>query len=155
MLFLVAAFFRLNKENTGDKKRKMKLKEFERLLKNPEWEKEFGEGELTEINFCNEYVLDFHHGTDGHNRMMIIAKMAVLLDMMEDHLGLQRTEEDTVMISIGKVKDGINPGNKVVGHTLYLENGTFISFRGRAWLAREIFENLIAEKAERRQKDNL
>lgn len=54
----------------------------------------------------------------------------------------------TQIISIGKVNEGIEVENKVFGNTLYLKNGTFISFPGGAWLAKEIFENLtqIAEK---------
>ncbi len=55
-----------------------------RLLKEPEWEKKFSERERKEIDFCCEYVDTYNHGTDGHLVRTIVARMAVLLDMMED-----------------------------------------------------------------------
>lgn len=37
---------------------------------------EFTERELMEIKFALMYVEEFLHGTDGHNRLMLIAKLA-------------------------------------------------------------------------------
>ena len=33
-----------------------------------------------EIAFARLYASDFRHGTDGHNRLLIIAKLAELLE---------------------------------------------------------------------------
>jgi hypothetical protein len=44
------------------------------------WETHLNERELKEVNFCREYAKNFAHGTDGHSRLMLIAKMAELLD---------------------------------------------------------------------------
>ena len=41
----------------------------------------FDERQIKEINFDRIYAEGFHHGTDGHNMRMIIAKMAELLDL--------------------------------------------------------------------------
>lgn len=41
---------------------------------------EFDERQKSQINFSRLYAADYHHGADGHNNMMIIAKMADLLD---------------------------------------------------------------------------
>ena len=41
----------------------------------------FDEHQIKEINFDRIYAEAFHHGTDGHNMRMIIAKMAELLDL--------------------------------------------------------------------------
>lgn len=57
-----------------------------RLLENPEWEKKFSERERKEIDFCCEYAETYNHGTDGHLVRTIVAKMVVILDMMEDNI---------------------------------------------------------------------
>lgn len=44
------------------------------------WRIHFDERQRKEIAFAQLYARDFHHGTSGHNDMMIIAKMAELLD---------------------------------------------------------------------------
>ncbi len=50
----------------------------------PAWEIEkFDERQRKEIELCRIYARDFHHGTDGHNAKMIIARMAELLDNFE------------------------------------------------------------------------
>lgn len=43
-----------------------------------------------EIELSMLYARDFHHGTDGHNAKMLIAKMAQMLDAMQGHI----TSED-------------------------------------------------------------
>lgn len=37
----------------------------------------------TQISFSRIYADDFHHGADGHNNMLIIAKLADKLDEYE------------------------------------------------------------------------
>lgn len=44
------------------------------------WETHFDYRELQEIEFARTYVRDFGHGTDGHIRLTIMARMADLLD---------------------------------------------------------------------------
>jgi hypothetical protein len=44
----------------------------------------FNERERAEIRFDCLYAERFHHGTDGHNAKMIIAKLAALLDFHFD-----------------------------------------------------------------------
>jgi hypothetical protein len=44
----------------------------------------FNERERAEIRFSILYAQRFHHGTDGHNAKMIIAKLAELLDFHWD-----------------------------------------------------------------------
>lgn len=49
-----------------------------------DWHQNFDERQLNEICFALLYLTAFGHGTDGHNRLMIIAKMAELLDKKEN-----------------------------------------------------------------------
>lgn len=51
------------------------------------WEQEFDERARKEITFSRLYAADFHHGTEGHNAKLIIAKMAELLDLTETPQG--------------------------------------------------------------------
>jgi hypothetical protein len=48
-------------------------------MKKP-WETHLNERELKEVNFCREYARNYSHGTDGHSRMIVISKLADLLD---------------------------------------------------------------------------
>lgn len=50
---------------------------------NPQWFDEFDERQQQQIRFSRLYAREFHHGANGHNDMMIIAKMAELLDELE------------------------------------------------------------------------
>ena len=50
------------------------------------WRSLFDERQLKEIDLAVIYARDFHHGTTGHNALMIIAKMAALLDLGESTL---------------------------------------------------------------------
>ena len=43
----------------------------------------FTERELNEIIFCRTYVAKFNHGTDGHNRMVVVTK---LYELVKRHL---------------------------------------------------------------------
>lgn len=44
------------------------------------WKQFFTERELKEIEFCWLYLRDYHHGTNGHNERVIIAKFAALME---------------------------------------------------------------------------
>ena len=50
------------------------------------WRKFVDERQLKEINFDIIYAADFSHGTDGHNARLIIAKMAELLDLVQENV---------------------------------------------------------------------
>ncbi len=48
------------------------------LSVNDGWLGYFDERQQAQIRFACLYAKDFHHGADGHNNMMIIAKMVEL-----------------------------------------------------------------------------
>jgi hypothetical protein len=45
-----------------------------------EWMKELDDRQRKEVEFARLYAGQFGHGTDGHNRLLLIAKLATLLD---------------------------------------------------------------------------
>lgn len=47
------------------------------------YNKVFTERELKEISFCKQYAMQYAHGTSGHHRMMIIAKLSMMLDVLD------------------------------------------------------------------------
>lgn len=49
----------------------------------PEWEKQLDDRQRAEIAFAKMYAKNFAHGTDGHHRLTIIARLAELLDHYE------------------------------------------------------------------------
>jgi len=44
------------------------------------WLDKLDEREQKQVEFAKLYARDFYHGANGHNDLMIIAKMAALLD---------------------------------------------------------------------------
>ena len=44
------------------------------------WAEQLDARQLKEIEFARIYAKDFAHGTDGHHRLLLIAKLADLLD---------------------------------------------------------------------------
>lgn len=44
------------------------------------WRDQLDERQRKEVEFASLYAKDFGHGTDGHNRLLLIAKLATLLD---------------------------------------------------------------------------
>jgi len=48
------------------------------------WEAHLDERELKETELAMLYAVEFHHGTDGHNRLMLIAKLTSLVNVYED-----------------------------------------------------------------------
>jgi hypothetical protein len=49
-----------------------------------EWLKELDERQRKEVEFALIYADGFAHGTDGHNRLLLIAKLARMLDEAEN-----------------------------------------------------------------------
>ena len=45
-----------------------------------DWRDYLDERELKEVGLASVYAKDFAHGTAGHNRLMLIAKMTKILD---------------------------------------------------------------------------
>lgn len=45
----------------------------------------FSERDVKEIGFARLYVRDFAHGTDGHNRLLIISRLADVLENRTQH----------------------------------------------------------------------
>ena len=54
----------------------------------PEWLRDFTDRERDEIKFAQVYAVTFAHGTDGHSRLILIAKLADKLNRSE----LMRTD---------------------------------------------------------------
>lgn len=48
------------------------------------WKSNFDIRELKEIQFCRVYKKQFAHGSMGHNIRIIVAKMADILDELEE-----------------------------------------------------------------------
>lgn len=51
---------------------------------NDGWAGHLDERQLSQVRFSIIYARDFHHGADGHNNMMIIAKLVELLGGLTD-----------------------------------------------------------------------
>lgn len=45
-----------------------------------DWMSQLDERQQAEVRFAKEYAATYHHGTDGHHRLMLIAKMAWMMD---------------------------------------------------------------------------
>jgi hypothetical protein len=61
-----------------------------------EWFKRLDKRQQNEVVFARIYKDEFGHGTDGHNRLTLIATMAEMLDELEDTLttGEEAGEEE-------------------------------------------------------------
>lgn len=46
----------------------------------PIWTDELDDRQQKELDFARTYAQSYHHGTDGHSRLMLIARLAELLD---------------------------------------------------------------------------
>lgn len=47
------------------------------------WKDVFDERQLKDIAFCQVYAKNFGHGADGHNRMLVVAKMVEVILRLE------------------------------------------------------------------------
>jgi hypothetical protein len=56
------------------------------------WFNLIDERQQKEVNFARVYAADFKHGTDGHNRLLLIDKMAAMLDEQEQRMNQLETE---------------------------------------------------------------
>lgn len=66
----------------------------------PEWLRDFTDRERDEIKFAQVYAIQFAHGTDGHSRLILIAKLADKLNTSElMRLDPQALEPDTTKTS--------------------------------------------------------
>lgn len=52
-------------------------------MNEPEWLAGFTEREKREIDLACLYARDFAHGTDGHGRLLLIAKLVAVIKQME------------------------------------------------------------------------
>lgn len=59
-------------------------KEFQQMLadNNGNWRELLNERENQEIVFATIYAAKFHHGTAEHNRLMLIAKLTMILQAL-------------------------------------------------------------------------
>jgi hypothetical protein len=48
-----------------------------------EWQKLLDERQKKELDLAILYAHDFHHGTTGHNQLMLIAALAEMLNCVE------------------------------------------------------------------------
>jgi len=44
------------------------------------------ERQRKEVSFARDYALNFKHGTAGHTRLLLIAKLADMIDIMESNI---------------------------------------------------------------------
>ena len=58
------------------------------------WTDQLDERQQKELALARTYARDFHHGTDGHSRLMLIARLAELLDAAQ-----QATAEDLYAVA--------------------------------------------------------
>lgn len=47
------------------------------------WQSALDERQKKEVKFATMYATDYVHGTDGHTRLLLVAKLAKLLDEAE------------------------------------------------------------------------
>lgn len=58
------------------------------------WKTHFTDRQKKEIAFCVDYAKKYNHGTDGHIRLVLIAKMAELLDQGLVPITLEKPDEN-------------------------------------------------------------
>ena len=58
-----------------------------------DWKAQFDERQRAEISLAKTYLKLYNHGTTGHQRMVIIAKMAQLLDDQDPSVAQDPTTE--------------------------------------------------------------
>ena len=47
------------------------------------WLEQLTEREAKEVDFAQMYANHYSHGTDGHNRLLLISKLAHMIDSLE------------------------------------------------------------------------
>lgn len=48
------------------------------------WKVQLTDRERKEVEFCQQYAQNFNHGTDGHSRMLVVARLAQIIDGLID-----------------------------------------------------------------------
>jgi hypothetical protein len=66
----------------------------------PEWQANLPVREIAEIAFAREYAKNYRHGTTGHNQLMLISKMAGLIDWLDSEL--RQTQEELKKLEGGE-----------------------------------------------------
>lgn len=73
-----------------DKQVRDSVKDYE-----PRWSRNLTERQWQEVKFSQAYIDSFAHGTDGHNRLELIAKMASILTEQEKERGEDQVTDNT------------------------------------------------------------
>jgi hypothetical protein len=60
------------------------------------WMNQLDERQQKEIAFCVVYAMQFAHGSSDHNRMILIARLAAMLDDCEIQQDKQRKSNEHV-----------------------------------------------------------
>lgn len=55
--------------------------------KHLDWHNLLDDRQFKEVIFATFYAQNFNHGTAGHNRLLLIAKLASIIDTMETPAG--------------------------------------------------------------------
>lgn len=92
----------------------------------PNWREQLDERQRKQVAFAELYTRDFGHGVVGHNDYVLIARLALLLDVAAGVRELpQPPEGGEMVITFGKYRD------KTLGQIYVLDPGYV------EWLARE------------------
>lgn len=59
------------------------------------WIADFDDRQRQEIMFAGVYAENYHHGTDGHNRLMLIWKLAAKLCQVENELHWLKVNQES------------------------------------------------------------
>lgn len=80
-----------------------------------QWREELDERQHKELAFAEVYASAFAHGTDGHHRLLLIAKLAHLLDvaygMTVEAKSSEHSQPRFTSSSSSLNDEGLNPPN--------------------------------------------
>jgi hypothetical protein len=60
----------------------------------PYWFNELDARQQSEVRFAREYADRYSHGTDGHNRLLLLARLADLLDERQLYIVQMNASDD-------------------------------------------------------------
>jgi len=102
-----------------------------------DWRTLVDERQRKEIALAEVYARDFNHGTTGHNQLMLIARLAELLDVAVGVKELPPPPEPAeVVLRFGK------HNGRTLGELMYLDEGYV------EWLAREARDESLRAAAQ-------
>lgn len=81
----------------------------------PTWRDVLDERQRAAVRFAETYVRDFHHGTVGHNDLVLIARMAQLLDQA-GHAGATFVKPAREDLPLGFGKYGKQTIREILAH---------------------------------------